>query len=96
MAPVYRRDFNGGFFLFLQNIVNAKNQFLLKYDWYDPNTKFSENKIVVNGSNFSATDISYYTLGTGFAHYLNDYLNLSIIKVLLRTNQRNHQVMIQI
>ncbi len=74
MAPVYRRDFNGGFFLFLQNIVNAKNQFLLKYDWYDPNTKISENKIVVNGSNFSATDISYFTLGIGFAHYLNDYL----------------------
>ena len=74
LVPVYRRNFNGGFFLFLQNIVNAKNQFLLKYDWYDPNTKTTESKIGANSFNFSATDISYSTVGIGFAHYLNDHL----------------------
>ncbi|MEP7375481.1 MAG: porin [Chitinophagaceae bacterium] len=74
LVPIYRRDFNGGFFYFLQNIVNAKHQLLLKYDWYDPNTKVEEKEIGSNGTNFSATDISYATIGIGYAHYYNDHI----------------------
>ena len=74
LVPVYRRDFNGGFFYFLQNIVNAKHQLLLKYDWYDPNTKVNENKIGSTGTNFSPTDISYSTIGIGYAHYYSDHI----------------------
>ncbi len=47
---------------------------MLKHDWYDPNTKISDNKIGAKGSNFSVTDISISTVGIGIAHYLNDYL----------------------
>jgi len=74
LVPVYRRDFNGGFFYFLQNIANAKHQLLLKYDWYDPNTKVKENEIGSGGTNFSATDVSYSTIGIGYAHYYSDHI----------------------
>ena len=33
------RRFNGAYFYFLQHLFSMKHQFLLKYDWFDPNTK---------------------------------------------------------
>lgn len=78
LVPIYRRNFNGGFFYFLQNIINEKNQLLLKYDWYDPNTKIENNKIGSTGTNFSATDISYSTVGIGYVYYLNTHIKFII------------------
>jgi len=71
-GPLYRRHFNGAFFCFLQNIVNAHHQLLLKYDWYDPNTKVSNEEIGETGTNLTAADIKYSTLGIGYAYYFND------------------------
>lgn len=76
LVPVYRRNFDGGFFCFLQNIVNEKHQLLVKYDWYDPNTKVSENQIGSSGTNFSAADIRYSTLGVGYLYHLNDHIRV--------------------
>ena len=72
LVPVYYRNFNGGFFYFLQNIINEKHQLLIKYDWYDPNTKISEKNIGSSGTNFSAADIRYSTLGIGYLYHFND------------------------
>lgn len=69
---LYIRKFNGAYFYFLQNIINNKNQVVLKYDWYDPNTSVSEKEIGKAGSNLTPADIKYSTLGFGFIHYLND------------------------
>ena len=78
LIPVYRREFNGGFFYFLQNIVNARHQLLLKYDWYDPNTKVKENEIGSGGTNFSPTDISYSTIGIGYAYYYTEHIKFVV------------------
>ena len=75
-SPVYFRDFNGAFFYFLQNIINDKNQLVLKYDWYDPNTKIHGNDIGKAGTNLSSTDIKYTTIGIGFNHYFSDNVKL--------------------
>lgn len=69
---LYIRKFNGAYFYLLQNIINDKNQLVLKYDWYDPNTSVSGKEIGKAGSNFTAADIKYSTLGLGFTHHLND------------------------
>jgi hypothetical protein len=69
---LYIRKFNGAYFYFLQNIINSKNQVVVKYDWYDPNTSVSEKEIGKAGSNLTPADIKYSTLGFGFIHYLND------------------------
>ena len=75
-APQYVRSFNGAFFYFLQNIVNRKNQLLVKYDWYDPNSKVKRNDIGKSGTNLTAADIKYSTWGIGYAHYLNDFIKM--------------------
>ena len=76
-VPTYRRNFNGAFFYFLQNIVNKKNQLLLKYDWYDPNSKVEKNEIGKPATNLTVADIKFSTLGIGFARYFND--NVKVI-----------------
>ncbi|MBP6024763.1 porin [Ferruginibacter sp.] len=70
------RNFNGAYFYLLQQLFNTRNQFILKYDWYDPNTKVSGNEIGAAGSNFTATNIKYSTLGIGYVNYLTDNVKL--------------------
>jgi len=84
VLPGYIRNFNGAFIYFLQNIVNKKNQLLLKYDWYDPNTKVKKEDIGKTGTNLTAADIKYSTLGLGYLYYFSDNIKLllyySIVK----------------
>ncbi|HEU4472407.1 MAG TPA: porin [Flavisolibacter sp.] len=78
MEPTYIRDFDGGFFYFIQNLVNEKWEFVAKYDWYDPNTEVSTREIGRAGSNFSQTDIRINTLGAGLTYYFTDNLKLLV------------------
>lgn len=75
-AALYIRDFDGAFFCFLQHIINKKHQLLVKYDWYDPNTHVRGNDIGNPGTNLSATDIRYSTLGIGYVFYFSEYTKL--------------------
>lgn len=74
--PRYLRDFNGGFFYYLQNIVNNKHQFVMKYDWYDPNIH-AKGMEIKPGMNFSEADVRYNTLGMGYVYYLNDHFKVT-------------------
>lgn len=69
--PTYVRHFNGGFFYILQHIGSSRHQLILKYDWYDPNTRVSGEQIGKAATNLNAADISYATLGFGYTYYLN-------------------------
>ncbi len=75
--PTYKRNFDGAFLLFLQNIVNKKNQLIVKYDWYDPDTDVAKHEIGKPGTNLTAADIKYSTLGLGFLRHIND--NIKVI-----------------
>lgn len=70
------RKFNGAYFYFLQNLFNSKHQLVVKYDWYDPNSKVKGNQIGAAGSNFTAADIKYSTLGAGYVHYMTENVKL--------------------
>jgi hypothetical protein len=70
--PVYIRKFNGAFIYFLQHIYSKKHQIVLKYDWYDPNTKVRGDEIGKSGSTLRAADIKYTTIGVGYNYYMND------------------------
>ncbi len=70
MDGFYARKFNGAYFYFLQNIFSADHQLLVKYDWYDPNTSVKGKEIGAPGSDFSAADIKYNTLGLGYIYYI--------------------------
>ncbi len=65
-ADTYLRNFNGAYVYLLQNIGQSKHQLVLKYDWYDPNTKAAGNDIGKAGSKLTKSDLKYTTLGIGW------------------------------
>ena len=86
-VATYRRNFDGAFFYFLQNIINQKNQLLLKYDWYDPNVKVSKQEIGKANTNLTAADIKFSTLGIGYAYYFNNNIKTILYYEFVR-NER--------
>ncbi len=70
------RRFNGAYFYFLQHLFSTKHQFLLKYDWFDPNTKVKGREIGMAGSNLGAANIRFNTLGAGYIYYVNENVKL--------------------
>jgi hypothetical protein len=76
VTPTYIRAFDAAFFYILQNIVNSKNELMVKLDWYDPNTKVSEQQIGKTGTNLTAADVKFTTLGLGFTRYINANLKM--------------------
>jgi hypothetical protein len=85
--PQYIRHFNGAFFYLLQDIASHKNQLVLKYDWYDPNTRVKAADIGMTGTNLSAADIKYSTFGIGFTHYFNNFLK-AVVYYDIITNEK--------
>lgn len=67
-SDTYIRIFNGAYFYFLQNIMQTKHQFVLKYDWYDPNTSVSGDEIGKSGSKLNNNDLKYTTIGIGWVY----------------------------
>lgn len=68
----YIRNFNGVYFYYIQNLFSLKHQLVVKYDWYDPNTKVVGAEIGAIGSNLTAANIKYNTLGIGYVNYFTE------------------------
>lgn len=83
-TPMYIRPFNGAFILFLQHILNPRNQIGVKLDWYDPNVKVAGMGIGASGTNFSEADIKYTTLGLGYIRYVNENFKMVFWYDLIR------------
>lgn len=88
-TPLYVRNFRGGFITFLQPLGSSKNQLIIKYDWYDPNTKASGLQIGGNGYNFGEGDIQFSTLGVGFLHHINENLKIVFFNEWVRNEHTN-------
>ena len=73
-GPVYIRQFDGGFFYFLQSLFNKDWELVVKYDWYDPNRLVAAAQIGKADTNFTPADIRYTTLGVGLSRYFSEYL----------------------
>jgi len=65
------RNFSG-YYIFLIKNIGAKNQFVLKYDYYDPNTK------VAGAEALSASELNYKTFTTAWQYYLNNNIRISL------------------
>lgn len=75
---LYLRNFNGYFFWFTQQIADTKLTAIIGYDVYDPNTDINEAEIGKAGTNTTAADIKFSTLGYGFTYNLNTRLKLTV------------------
>jgi hypothetical protein len=67
--PNKLKNFSGYYFYFIKNI-GPKNQFVAKYDFYDPNTKLSGDA--------AKNELFYKTLTLAWQYYLNDNIRLSL------------------
>jgi hypothetical protein len=80
-SDAYVRKFNGAYFYLVQNILQTRNQLVIKYDWYDPNSEVSGNQIGVKvGGKDKATgaaDIRYSTLGIGWVYKWNSQVRIT-------------------
>lgn len=68
-SPNFYNNFSGYYIYFLKNI-GTKNQFVAKYDYYDPNTKLSGNA--------AGNNIYYKTFTIAWQYYLNDNIRISL------------------
>lgn len=78
ILPLYTRSFNGAFFVLLQHLGSPRHQLGIKYDWYDPNTAVHGTQLGATGTNFSAADVRYSTLGVGYIFYVSTDLKLTL------------------
>jgi phosphate-selective porin len=67
--PNKLKNFSGYYIYFIKNI-GPKNQFVAKYDYYDPNAKLSGDA--------AGSDIYYKTWTLSWQHYLNDFIRISL------------------
>jgi Phosphate-selective porin len=73
-SDTYSRDFSGGYVILVQDLGKLPLNAVLKYDWYDPNTKVSGNNIGLNNTNKG--DIAQNTFGFGMLWNINSNLLL--------------------
>jgi hypothetical protein len=81
------RQFNGAYFYFLQHLFSTQHQLLLKYDWYDPNSKVKGNEIGAPGANLGAANIKYSTLGVGYINYLTENVKLVLYYAMVKNEK---------
>lgn len=73
--PLYLRDFSGWYAILVQDIGHSKHSVVLKYDYYDPNTKVSGDEIgKLSGT--GVADIAYSTYGFGYLFRWNQNIRL--------------------
>lgn len=83
----HQRRFNGAYFYFLQHLFNSQHQLIIKYDWYDPNSKVKGKEIGAPGSNFTAANIRYNTLGLGYTYYITDNVKLVLYYAMVKNEK---------
>lgn len=67
--PNKLRNF-AGYYIYLIKNIGQKNQVVVRYDFYDPNTTLMGDAAV--------NDIYYKTWSLAFQHYLNDFIRISL------------------
>lgn len=70
----YIRDFAGGYVILVQDLGKLPLAAVLKYDWYDPNTKIADHEIGLNHT--TKGDIAQNTFGFGMLWNINSSLRL--------------------
>lgn len=80
---LYTRNFSGAYFYFLQHLGSDRLQLVLKYDWYDPNTKV-KGKEITAAKGFSASDIKYSTFGGGLVYFINAHVKATAYYALVK------------
>jgi len=77
IGDTYIRNFAGGYVNLVQDIADTKHSIVVKYDWYDPNTNITGDKVGVAGSKTTKADMAYSTLGFGYMYRMNSNVKIT-------------------
>lgn len=77
-APLYIRDFTGAYFYFIQCLGSPNHQMVLRYDWYDPNSKVKGKQIGETGAGLTEGDVRYDTFGAGYIYHFDGHMKLML------------------
>lgn len=75
-GATYIRNFTGGYIQFLQDIGTTKHTVLVKYDWYDPNSKIANDQLGLAGTFTGRGDVVFSTLAFGYTYRMNRNVKL--------------------
>ena len=92
-VDTYVRNFNGAYFYYIQNIFQTKHQIVVKYDWYDPNTKVSGDQIgksvpATYSGQLTKTELKYTTLGIGYNYKWDNNVKITLYYDMV-TNEKS-------
>ena len=73
-ADTYIRNFSGGYVILVQDLGELPFSAVVKYDWYDPNTKVAGENVGLNGTGIA--DLAQNTLGLGMLWRVNNNIRL--------------------
>ncbi len=82
----FQNKFAGYYLYFIKNL-GKKNQFAIRYDYYDPNTDIKGKDVSISGYAATATlakkmsgksDLATSTVGLAFHHYFDDNLRITL------------------
>jgi hypothetical protein len=89
-TPIYQREFAGWYVYYIQNI-GSKEQFVVKYDVFDPNTSVAASQFMntntTGAQGLTAIDIKYSTLGFGLIHHWDDNVKLVLYYELVQNEK---------
>lgn len=87
-TDTYIRNFSGGYAMLVQDIGTLPFSAIIKYDWYDPNTKVASNEIGQYGTDKG--DVAYNTLGLGLLWRITNNVRLQAYYELINNEKSDN------
>ncbi|MDR2085837.1 MAG: hypothetical protein LBP72_01560 [Dysgonamonadaceae bacterium] len=84
-SDTYIRNFRGGYVIYIQDFGTSPFSAVLKYDFYDPNTRINGNAIGLNGT--GTGDIACRTFGSGLLWRANNHIRVQAYYEINRNEQ---------
>ena len=72
--------------MYVQNI-GLSNQFIFKYDVFDPNKDLSADQIGIAANRSSASDVKYTTIGLGWVHHWDSNVKFVLYYDLVKNEE---------
>ncbi len=83
-ASMLYGGFTPGYQVCVQSLFSLRHHLVIKYDWYDPNTKIAGKSIGVSDTGFSAADVKYQTLNIGYNFAVTPVVRLSVFYAIVK------------
>jgi hypothetical protein len=81
----YVRNFDALYAYFIQRLGKSKHELVVKYEWYDPNTRVTGKDILGPAKNgFSVADVKYTQINFGYTYYFSENVKFMFFYTILK------------